>query len=83
VKGGITNFDLSEYDDVIPMLQQMEQDELVLKLRRDGRAQAAHGSMANKAANLRQKEVHETSVATTQLCEEVVESRYNASHASP
>eukprot|EP00951_Prasinocladus_malaysianus_P024277 scaffold209192_cov34-Prasinocladus_malaysianus.AAC.1 len=35
------------------MLHNISQDDLVLMLRRDGRAQAAQGSMANKAANLR------------------------------
>eukprot|EP00873_Tetraselmis_striata_P010228 jgi/Tetstr1/430492/TSEL_020300.t1 len=53
VKGGITNFDVSEYQDVIPTLRALEQDDLVMMLRRDGRTQAAHGSLAVKAANLR------------------------------
>lgn len=40
VKGGITNFDPTEYEADIPLLQQISQDELVAILRSDGRRQA-------------------------------------------
>lgn len=42
VKGGITNFDPSEYENDIHWIQQVTQDELVHILRSDGRRQAAH-----------------------------------------
>ena len=40
-KGGITNFDIATYEADIPRLEAMNQDDLVMMLRRDGRAQAA------------------------------------------
>ena len=42
VKGGVTNFDPSNYEADIQWLQQVTQDELVQILRSDGRRQAAH-----------------------------------------
>lgn len=44
VKGGITNFDPTEYEKEIPLLQKVSQDELVAILRSDGRRQAASRS---------------------------------------
>lgn len=41
LKGGITNFDPTEYEADVPWLQQVTQDELVQILRSDGRRQAA------------------------------------------
>lgn len=41
VKGGVTNFDPSEYEEDIKLLQQITQDDLVALLRSDGRRQAA------------------------------------------
>lgn len=57
IKGGITNFDISAYEADVPILQRMEQDELVMMLRRDGRTQAAQGCITNKALNLRTREM--------------------------
>ncbi|GAB4823517.1 hypothetical protein N2152v2_010563 [Parachlorella kessleri] len=48
VKGGITNFDPSEYTEDIPWLQQITQDELVQLLRSDGRRQAAQRMLRQK-----------------------------------
>lgn len=48
VKGGITNFELSEYEGDVAWLQKITQDQLVQVLRSDGRRQAA-------ARNLKQK----------------------------
>lgn len=41
VKGGVTNFDISEYENDVHWLQAVTQDELVQILRSDGRRQAA------------------------------------------
>jgi hypothetical protein len=41
IKGGITNFDPTEYEHELALLQQISQDELVAILRSDGRRQAA------------------------------------------
>lgn len=49
MKQAITNFEIQEYADDIPKLQQMTQDELVVQLRRDGRTQAAQGQWVAKA----------------------------------
>mmetsp|Transcript_38420 Transcript_38420/g.46335 ORF Transcript_38420/g.46335 Transcript_38420/m.46335 type:complete len:344 (+) Transcript_38420:387-1418(+) len=49
LKGGTTNFEISEYMDDIPELQAVSQEELVQALRREGRSQAA----ANTAAALK------------------------------
>lgn len=48
VKGGITNYDPSEYEKDIPWLQQVTQDELIEALRADGRRQAAHRMLRQK-----------------------------------
>jgi len=47
-KGGITNFDPTEYETHIQWLQQVTQDELVQILRSDGRQQAAARTMRQK-----------------------------------
>lgn len=48
VKGGITNFDPAEYEQFIPMLQHMSQDDLVQCLRSEGRRQAAQRMLRQK-----------------------------------
>jgi len=48
VKGGITNYDPSEYEKDIAWLQQVTQDELIEALRSDGRRQAAHRMLRQK-----------------------------------
>jgi hypothetical protein len=48
VKGGITNFDPSEYETDMAFLQQCTQDELVQLLRSDGRRQAAQRMLKQK-----------------------------------
>ena len=48
VKGGITNFEPSEYATEIPWLQTVSQDELIEALRSDGRRQAAHRMLRQK-----------------------------------
>lgn len=48
VKGGITNFDPSEYEADMAFLQQCTQDELVQTLRSDGRRQAAQRMLKQK-----------------------------------
>lgn len=48
VKGGITNFDASEYENDLAWLQTVTQDELVQILRSDGRRQAAQRMMKQK-----------------------------------
>ncbi|KAG1664516.1 hypothetical protein FOA52_007780 [Chlamydomonas sp. UWO 241] len=48
VKGGITNFEASEYEADLPFLQQCTQDELIEALRSKGRKQAAQRMMRQK-----------------------------------
>lgn len=48
VKGGITNFDQTEYDKEVAWLQQISQDELIEQLRSDGRKQAAKRMLKQK-----------------------------------
>lgn len=48
VKGGITNFDSTEYEKDLAWLQQCTQDELIESLRSEGRKQAAHRMMKHK-----------------------------------
>jgi hypothetical protein len=48
VKGGVTNFDPSNYEQDIQWLQQVTQDELVQILRSDGRRQAAQRVVRQK-----------------------------------
>lgn len=48
VKGGVTNFEPTEYQQDIQWLQQVTQDELVQILRSDGRRQAAARTARNR-----------------------------------
>lgn len=48
VKGGITNFDASEYEGDLAWLQSISQDELVQALRSDGRRQAVQRMLKAK-----------------------------------
>mmetsp|Transcript_8841 Transcript_8841/g.22254 ORF Transcript_8841/g.22254 Transcript_8841/m.22254 type:complete len:320 (-) Transcript_8841:1696-2655(-) len=48
VKGGITNYDASKYEDIIPWLRSIAQDELITSLRGEGRRQAAQRMMRQK-----------------------------------
>lgn len=48
LKAGITNFDMSEYEKDIPLLNTMSQDDLTQSLRSDGRRQAAQRLIKQK-----------------------------------
>jgi hypothetical protein len=49
LKGGTTNFDITEYKSEVTGLLLLTQDELVSMLRREGRSQAAANSAQPKA----------------------------------